>query len=52
MRGARVLRAWLTVCVASTLLIAYTSERKALVYSLPYLEHMHTLQLPSSESSS
>lgn len=32
----------------STLLIAYTNERKALVYSLPYLEHMHSLQLPKS----
>ncbi|GJE89618.1 hypothetical protein PsYK624_057220 [Phanerochaete sordida] len=32
----------------STLLVAYTDRREALVYSLPYLEHMHSLQLPQS----
>jgi syntaxin-binding protein 5 len=36
--------------VASTMLVAYTDKREALVYSLPYLEHMHSLQLPQSSN--
>lgn len=36
--------------VASTLLIAYTDKREALVYSLPYLEHMHSLQITQSSN--
>ncbi|EKM61629.1 uncharacterized protein PHACADRAFT_169080 [Phanerochaete carnosa HHB-10118-sp] len=35
---------------ASTLLVAYTDKREALVYSLPYLEHMHSLQIPQSST--
>ena len=40
----------LTRYAASTLLIAYTDRREALVYSLPYLEHMHSLQISQSSN--
>ncbi|KAI0705856.1 lethal giant larvae like, C-terminal-domain-containing protein [Cytidiella melzeri] len=42
------------VCViqknASVVLVAHTDKREALVYSLPFLEHMHSLQLHQSSS--
>ncbi|KAK7695037.1 hypothetical protein QCA50_002225 [Cerrena zonata] len=30
---------------AATVLVAYTDRRQAVVYSLPFLEHLHTLQM-------
>ncbi|KAI0828996.1 lethal giant larvae like, C-terminal-domain-containing protein [Trametes gibbosa] len=35
----------------SSALVAYTSTGNALIYSLPHLEHIHTLPLPPSNSS-
>lgn len=31
-------------------LVAHTDKREALIYSLPFLEHMHSLQLPQSHN--
>lgn len=36
------------MATASTLLVVYTDKREALIYSLPYLEHMHSLQIHQS----
>jgi hypothetical protein len=30
-------------------LVIFTDKNKALVYSVPYLEHLHTLSLPDIE---
>jgi hypothetical protein len=35
----------------TSVLVAFTDKHEAVIYSLPYLQHMHTLSLPTPPDS-
>ncbi|KAI0093981.1 lethal giant larvae like, C-terminal-domain-containing protein [Irpex rosettiformis] len=49
-KGSKVERVSIVHKNASVVLVAHTDKREALVYSLPFLEHLHGLQLTQSSS--